>query len=283
PWLAKLYPEELRTEGHTLFQKLVSFTTLNESISYCVYKQNDGICEFHFLATYTDTIEKNKMMLGHGCDHDVGAPTYESRTFAFVSPNTFAITEYATSVHDSLIGEDGWIKKGQDFLEAETSTDSTIRKFEIDPWGQIKEITTYTLSRVFTLNDAEKTLGQPCQLSDSSTQRTATALLYKCSYKADTTVKGKTGNIYLMIERYDKQADAQQKYSSIKKSNADHQGVKTLSGLGDEAYFHSDEENFCFIMARKGNYVLTMKVNKLTALTSVSEFNSIAKRIASNF
>ncbi|MEW6468277.1 MAG: hypothetical protein AB1458_05095, partial [Bacteroidota bacterium] len=44
PWLAKLYPEELRTEGHTLFQKLVSFTTLNESISYCVYKQNDGIC-----------------------------------------------------------------------------------------------------------------------------------------------------------------------------------------------------------------------------------------------
>ncbi|MFI5212130.1 MAG: hypothetical protein ACHQIH_04550, partial [Ignavibacteria bacterium] len=86
--------------------------------------------------------------------------------------------------------------------------------------------------------------------------------------------------IYYLFEKYDNVSFAQKHYTSIKTSNKDHEGFKVLYGIGDEAYLHSDYENFYFIIVRKGEKIFNMKVNKITSKTSLNEFNSIAKNLA---
>ena len=115
-----------------------------------------------------------------------------------------------------------------------------------------EDVKPISLSDLFTLPDAEKILGEPAHLADSSTAHREDALVYQCSYKANSEdVKSKkTGVVYFLVEQYNKVSSAQKKYSFIKTANENH-GIKVLNDLGDEAYFHTDGENFYFIMARK--------------------------------
>ncbi|HLG03135.1 MAG TPA: hypothetical protein VI731_06030 [Bacteroidia bacterium] len=138
------------------------------------------------------------------------------------------------------------------------------------------------LSRLFSLKDAESILGEPVHLSDSSSGRREAIFICKKAFIANRpdTISGKTGAVYFMIEHYNNLIEAKQKYASIKKANRKHKGIKVLNDVGDEAYFHSDGENFYFILVRKFNRVLTMKVNKITTYTSLDAFNAVARRIA---
>ncbi|HKR03032.1 MAG TPA: hypothetical protein VJY62_00245 [Bacteroidia bacterium] len=137
-----------------------------------------------------------------------------------------------------------------------------------------------TPDKLLTLPDAEKILGQPAHLADSSSGRDHNIFTYQCAYKANAedTISGKTGALYFLAEHYSNVSDARKKYSFIKTANENH-GIKVLHDLGDEAYFHSDGRNFYFIMVRKGMRVFNMKVNKITSATSLDEFNIIAKHI----
>lgn len=133
---------------------------------------------------------------------------------------------------------------------------------------------------LFSLQDAEKILGEPAQLGDSATNIKNGIVIYSCSYiaKANDMETGKNGAIYFMLEEYVQIDSVKKTYSSIKTSN-EHSGIKTLNDLGDEAYFHSDNENFYFILVRKGTKMVRMKVNKITTNTSLEEFNAIAVKI----
>lgn len=142
---------------------------------------------------------------------------------------------------------------------------------------------TTDLSQLLTEEEAERILGQPAHLSDSLTTISSDVLEYKSTYTADTVNQhdGKLGNLYFLVEEYAQLNAAKDSYASIKKSNEDHEGVKVLTGVGDEAYFHSDGDNFCFLLVRKGNKMFRMKVNKITSKTSIDDFNLVANRIAS--
>jgi hypothetical protein len=136
-------------------------------------------------------------------------------------------------------------------------------------------------SDLFTVHDAEKILGEQAHVTDSSTLAKEDILTYSCAYFANAkdSISGKTGCIYFLFEKYYQIASAKKKYSSIKIANENHDGIKVLDDIGDEAYFHSDGQNFYFIMVRKGKNVFNMKVNKITSKTSLDEFNQIAKNI----
>jgi hypothetical protein len=135
---------------------------------------------------------------------------------------------------------------------------------------------------LFTTADAEKILGQQTQLADSASAIENDVVTYKSSYTAHAKDEetGKTGTVYFMFEQYKQVAAARQSYASIKTSNENHEGVEVLHNLGDEAYFHSDGQNFYFILVRKGEKMFRMKVNKITSTTSLDEFNRIAENIA---
>jgi len=149
-----------------------------------------------------------------------------------------------------------------------------------------KQISAKTeLNNLFSMEDAERILGEKVIFSDSSTNYANGVLRYQWSYRG--IVEGKLkkynkreANIYGLIELYDKLPDAERKYTSIKTANEYH-GIEVLEDLGDEAYFHTDTVNFYFVMVRKGKYVFNMKVSKITDKTSVLEFNSVARRMTS--
>jgi hypothetical protein len=134
---------------------------------------------------------------------------------------------------------------------------------------------------VFTKLDAEKILGEPAHLTDSATTLKADTLEYSSVYTANSKdpKTGKTGVIYFLFDQYVRVSIAQMVYSSIKTGNENHEGFKIIHDMGDEAYFHSDGQNFYFIIVRKGEKIFRMKVNKTTSTTSLTAFNQIAKNI----
>ena len=156
-----------------------------------------------------------------------------------------------------------------------TTTDSTLNAKTDQSQSSINT------TNLFTLPDAEKILGEKAHLTDSSSSLKVDTFEYRSTYTANVKDRktGKTGIIYFLVEKYASVSIAEKVYSDIRTGNEKHEGFKILHDMGDEAYFHSDGENFYFILVRKGERMLRMKVNKTTSTTSLDEFNLIAKNI----
>jgi hypothetical protein len=133
---------------------------------------------------------------------------------------------------------------------------------------------------LFTLEDAEKILGEPATLEDSSTSNGKNGDVYQSSYKAlsEEASTKKTGIVYFLVTKFANEDFAKRDYSSIKTANQ-HNGIEELNNLGNEAYFHTDNENFYYIMVRKGLYGFRIKVNKITGNTSKDAFMKTAEKI----
>jgi len=115
-------------------------TKLNDSLSYLVLGLNDGICNFEYLATYLNKEEIEFVELAKGCDLDLSVPVSKWIACEFESQTSFIVKHFIEKVHDSLIAPDGYIVNGIDFIEAETTIDSTETKFTILPNGTIKKV-----------------------------------------------------------------------------------------------------------------------------------------------
>lgn len=131
----------------------------------------------------------------------------------------------------------------------------------------------------FTRTDAERIMGEGMYLSDSSTTPQSEAWVYQSVFSA-TAKRDSKADVYYMFEQYSDSLTAHKVYAAIKKSN-EKNGIETLQGMGDEAYYHTDGTNFCFLLVRKGNKMVRMKVNKLTEKTSREIFLEVGKRIIS--
>lgn len=133
---------------------------------------------------------------------------------------------------------------------------------------------------IFTHRDAERIIGQSSDLTESKTTIKADVKTYQSAYKASNADDrtGKTGNIYYMIEQFNDEMSAHLSYYDIKKAN-EKSGIKNINHLGNEAYFHTDNENFYFIMVRKKNVTIRMKVNRITSRTSREAFDQVAREI----
>jgi len=82
-----------------------------------------------------------------------------------------------------------------------------------------------------------------------------------------------------MYEVYSEEVAAKNAYAGIYQSNSGHEGIEIVSGLGDEAYYHSDGENFYFFLVRKKEKMFRLKLNKVTSHSSVTNFKEVAKLI----
>ena len=121
--------------------------------------------------------------------------------------------------------------------------------------------------------DAEKILGMPAHQIESTTLSENNILLHKCSWKA--AQDDLKSNLYYIDELHGDAESADKVFDDIVVSNINSPGNSRLD-IGDEAWFHSDGTNFCFLMVRKGNKIIRMKVNRLTKETSVEEMKRVA-------
>ena len=136
-------------------------------------------------------------------------------------------------------------------------------------------------SKQLTLSDAARIIGESVLLECNTFRQRGSTREYKCAYTAlaPDSRTGKTGKLYFMSEVYAGEDLAKTAYTEIYESNRRHEGVEIVSGLGDEAYYHSDGENFYFFLVRKDNRMFRLKLNKITSYSSVEDFKKVARLI----
>jgi hypothetical protein len=83
-----------------------------------------------------------------------------------------------------------------------------------------------------------------------------------------------------MYEVYTTVAAAKNAYTFIYEGNRRHEGVEIVTGLGDEAYYHTDGKAFYFFLVRKNEKMYRIKLNKLTSHSSEAAFKDVARLIA---
>ena len=140
-WLTENYPTELELGyGYTVNQELKDYRIVNDSISFCIYEQMDGVCSRSILDTYTEQIKTDSLHIAEACDHDLSNPVYTWMEYETRSLNLIVIKEFTESVVDSFLTDNGEIKGGYDFIEVETKFDTTRTVYQINERGKIKEI-----------------------------------------------------------------------------------------------------------------------------------------------
>jgi hypothetical protein len=129
--------------------------------------------------------------------------------------------------------------------------------------------------------DAEKILGRRVELVTNSWTFTKDVNRFDCHYRV--TGKDQASeqaiNLFFIVEESSTESFAEQIYADIWQSNKNHKGVEILSGIGDEAYAHSDKPNFYFLMARKDKFTIRLKVNKAVETVSPEEMKAAARKI----
>jgi hypothetical protein len=136
-------------------------------------------------------------------------------------------------------------------------------------------------SRLLSLSYAEKIMGEPAELTCNTFIKRSDTLEYRCDYTAllqDEKI-GKTGKLYFMYEVYAGVAAAENAYTTIYQANSGHEGIEVVTGLGDQAYYHSDGRNFYFFLVRKNEKMFRMKLNKVTSHSSEVYFKEVARLI----
>jgi hypothetical protein len=130
---------------------------------------------------------------------------------------------------------------------------------------------------ILTLTDAERILGEEGHLDEAVSYLDGNTKVYSSKYSSNKKDEksGKTGALYFMIEEYENIEAARISYESIRAANERAAGVVPLSGVGSEAYFHSDGENFLFVLIRNENFMIRMKVNKTTSHTDEAAFREV--------
>ena len=148
------------------------------------------------------------------------------------------------------------------------------------PQTATNEQTAFDAAKWLTLADATAILGEPSHAVDSNWSTDEKVRRFNGGYKADARDQqsGDTGAIYVVFEQYNSINSAHSRYVFIHDANQ-HSGIRDIPGMGDEAYYHTDNTHFRFIMARKKNRIAVMKINKITSHTSDEAFRRITGRI----
>ena|SRR5690606_14795034 len=141
-----------------------------------------------------------------------------------------------------------------------------------------------TSNKCITQQEAEKILGQAAELEESTTEQKKDNFRYKCTFKAtkNEPITDRAIRLNYMLEEYTNSDLAKATYTNIKKSNSRLSGLNTLDQIGDEAFCHSDGENFYLLMTRKGSKIVRMKVNKFTREASPVVLQNIVLEIMSS-
>ena len=140
--------------------------------------------------------------------------------------------------------------------------------------------------KFLSYGDAEKILGQSVRLTENISKIEGDVRKSDCVYTgvSKDKVSGKDVNLYFSLEQKEQNPTVEQARqvfeSTYRKINEPELSVEVLSGVGDEAFSISNPLNFHFIMARKGEIIFRIKLNKATEKTSLEELKAFAKKFA---
>ncbi|MCP9747191.1 hypothetical protein [Lacihabitans sp. CS3-21] len=127
-----------------------------------------------------------------------------------------------------------------------------------------------------TLQEAERILGETCELKESGNESKNDGHKYMSTHIGQSSANHA---LYFIFESYENELSAKKTFEDFRLSNQSLRGFETIENIGNEAFFHTDKENFGLIIACKGNEIIRLKVNKLNGKTSISELKKVAADI----
>ncbi|OYU65315.1 MAG: hypothetical protein CFE22_14565 [Cytophagaceae bacterium BCCC1] len=119
-------------------------------------------------------------------------------------------------------------------------------------------------------------MGETCDLKESGNESKNGGHKYKSTHIGQSSANHA---LYFIFESYENELSAKKTFEDFRLSNQSLRGFETIENIGNEAFFHTDKENFGLIIARKGNEIIRLKVNKLNGKTSISELKKVAADI----
>jgi hypothetical protein len=127
-----------------------------------------------------------------------------------------------------------------------------------------------------TTQEAQRILGETCHLKESGNEEKIGGHRYKSTHIGNSS---SNHALYFIFESYEDELTAKKIFEDFKNSNHSLEDFEMINNLGDEAFFHTDKANFGLVIARKGNEMVRLKVNKLNANISISELKKVAADI----
>ena len=99
---------------------------------------------------------------------------------------------------------------------------------------------------------------------------------WKCTFVSKLDESGP--KLYFGLTRHSTEQGAKEAFESIRLSNKNHAGFEEWRGVGDEAVIHTDGVNFQFVMVRKGNRTVRMKVSQAGSV-SLENVKAVAEEL----
>jgi hypothetical protein len=130
-----------------------------------------------------------------------------------------------------------------------------------------------------TIQEAERILGESCQLKESESIAENGGHKFKSTHLGNFSNEKTNHALYFVFESYRDESSAKKTFETFRLSNQSFEGFETIENIGNEAFFHTDRENFGLLIARKGNEIIRLKVNKLNPKTSIIELKKVAADI----
>ena len=129
--------------------------------------------------------------------------------------------------------------------------------------------------------DAERILGSPVKETDHSSKENNGISRFECTFTAtEITSADRVSHLYYIYEQYKSPVLAHDAFQGIVSSNTQMPGQEKLDAIGDEAWLHTDKENFELLIFRKNNHMVRVKINKITDRTSLPELMNVMRQMA---
>lgn len=127
----------------------------------------------------------------------------------------------------------------------------------------------------FTQISAEKLLGEKATAVDSEESKDDGSRRWNCTFTGESG----RGKIYFGLFKDAGEEAARAEFQKIRVSNQKHEGFEDWPGVGDEAVAHTDGKNFHFVMVRKGDRTIRIKLNPVNGST-LGDLKTVASLLA---
>jgi hypothetical protein len=140
-WVKQLYETKNSAYLNDAIPSVTFFKKFSDSISYCIYDFNNGVCQITFVATQKNRQKYKLFEIGNECDQDFANPEYSSTSYEHNPVKaSFVVTTDMEKAKPQYLVKDktGTIfKEGYDMENAETTSHSIIKSVQITQSGNI--------------------------------------------------------------------------------------------------------------------------------------------------
>jgi len=140
-WVRHLYEKNNNEFMNDAVPVVTFFKKISDSISYCLFTVDDGVCDMTFIATQKNKKKYKRFKIGNQCDEDNAYPVYSTTVYGHdtISNSITLTTDIEKAKPKYLIKtENGTrFKSGYDMENTETIEYSIIKTLLIDKSGNI--------------------------------------------------------------------------------------------------------------------------------------------------